>query len=92
MWLGHAAAATTNCLLPISRVALAQLQHPDRHCMEREQAERWRGQNRLSVSKALREGLVQSLPWGKGGGRGGAEEGNCRLQVNIKYQDSPCEN
>lgn len=46
-------------------------------------ARRWRGQDRQSVRKALREDLVQSLPWG---------EGSFRLQVNIKYQESPCEN
>lgn len=35
VWLGHAPATTADCLLPAGRVALAQLQHTDRHCRER---------------------------------------------------------
>lgn len=33
--LRHAPAATADCLLPIGRMALTQLQHTDRHCMEK---------------------------------------------------------
>lgn len=58
--LRHAPAATADCLLPIGRVALAQLQHTDRHCMGRHGAGRRDGQNRQVASKNLPGGRTRS--------------------------------
>lgn len=67
VWLGHAPAATADCLLPAGRMVFTQLQHTDRHCVERAGGQEV-GRSERTVRKALRKDLAQPLPpgWGKG--------------------------
>lgn len=76
--LRHAPASTADCLLPIGRVALTQLQHTNRHCMEKAwgQAE---GRSEQTGSEQDPQGGRARPRVFPGGG------GTCRLQVNIKY-------
>lgn len=75
--LRHAPAPTADCLLPVGRMALTQLQHVDRHCMEKA----W-GQ---AEGRSEQAGSEQDPLGGRTWSRVSLGEGSCRLQVNVKY-------